>query len=119
MAEGEYSHGNSAKSVKDYAWLSTNAGSKTHPVGQKKSMLYNGKPIYDLHGNVWEWQVDWYRDKLTGGFDPQRPRVGTDRVFRGGSWGDAAKYLCSWCRVNDGPTSRTFNVGFRVLRKTP
>ena len=69
----------------NYAWCPGNSGGQTHRVGQK---LANPWGLHDMHGNVWEWCLDWWSDRLSGGIalDPQGPDTGSDRVFRGGSW---------------------------------
>ena len=68
----------------------------THPnlVGQKKP---NSWGLYDLHGNVWEWCRDAYKDELSGGTDPFVDG-GWDRVVRGGCWTGPPGSCRSACR---------------------
>ena len=119
LSTGDYAHGNTDKNLADYAWYSGNAGSKTHPVGLKKPIMINGKPIYDIHGNVWEWIADWYGSNLPGGVDPQGPTAGSFRVLRGGSWDYGAQYLRSGYRNGFSPGNRYNVVGFRLVRTSP
>jgi formylglycine-generating enzyme required for sulfatase activity len=66
------------------AWYDKNAGGATHPVGQKQP---NAWRLYDMHGNVWEWCLDWDgnypSDAVT---DPVGAASGSDRIGRGGGW---------------------------------
>jgi formylglycine-generating enzyme required for sulfatase activity len=67
------------------AWHSGNAANTTHAVKTKSA---NGRGLYDLSGNVWEWVWDWYQatyEQLSS-MDPIGPSTGAYRVFRGGSW---------------------------------
>ncbi len=116
VAESDYAHGKGEAGLGDHAVYSSNSGSQTKPVGLKKPVFYNGKPIYDLHGNVWKWLEDWYGQSLSGGTDPVGPASGSVRVFRGGSWGNGASVLRSALRNGAGPAGRGDLVGFRLVR---
>lgn len=111
-----YHFGSQEAQLGDYGWYSGNSGNQTHPVGQKKPLVIGGKDFYDMHGNVWEWVHDWYQSNLPGGTDPQGPTSGSDRVMRGGGWGNSASYLRSGLRNIWGPGDRSNDVGFRLVR---
>lgn len=91
---------------------------KTVPVGSLGTA--NNFGLYDMHGNVWEWCQDIFHDSYL-----EAPNDGTSweawsrgathyRIFRGGSWYNAATH----CRTaNRGRTSRNakaFNIGLRL-----
>jgi formylglycine-generating enzyme required for sulfatase activity len=119
LATGDYAHGNTDANLGDYAWYSGNSGSTTHPVGLKKPIMVGGKPIYDIHGNVWEWIADAW-GHLPGGVDPLvTGQAGSFRVFRGGGWDNGARGLRSGGRDDGGPGDRGSGLGFRLVRAGP
>ncbi|MCK5341968.1 MAG: SUMF1/EgtB/PvdO family nonheme iron enzyme, partial [Candidatus Heimdallarchaeota archaeon] len=110
----QYSFGDGESMLGEYAWYNDNSGSKTHPVGQKKSNKWG---LYDMHGNVWEWVQDKWHDNYKG--SPTNGSVwesGVGRVFRGGSWKNGAKDCRSSIRDRYDPGIRRGNLGFRLLR---
>lgn len=89
---------------------------QTAPVGSFPSNAFG---LHDMHGNVWEWVQDCYRENYetaspTGAVasDPDC----SSHVVRGGGWNDRPKYLRSAIRYGDPPAYRSFYVGFRVAR---
>jgi formylglycine-generating enzyme required for sulfatase activity len=88
---------------------------RTTSVGQYAP---NAWGLHDLHGNVWEWCLDWYGPGLPGGsvIDPIGPGSGTTRVLRGGGWSNYAVHCRSAYRTGLDPAYRNGSaVGFRVV----
>jgi len=104
--------------VDGVAWYSNNSGSTTHAV---KTKTANGRGLYDLSGNVWEWVWDWYQGNYEAlpATDPIGPTTGAYRVVRGGSWFNTASYARVARRDNDTPTNRNDYLGFRLVRSNP
>ncbi|OQW49377.1 MAG: hypothetical protein A4S09_12150 [Proteobacteria bacterium SG_bin7] len=114
VAEGNYAHGNGESKLGDYAVYDADS---TAAVGSKKPVFYNGKPLYDLHGNVAKWMEDWYGPPQ-GGKDPVGPLTGDRRIVRGGGWFNSARSLESGYRGSARPESQSlFSVGIRLIRK--
>ena len=100
------------------AWFSANSGGRPHQVGELKA---NPLGLYDIHGNVWEWVQDWWDPSYYGKFqkmpalDPSGPTsIGSDFLFRGGSWFNAGSICRSSYRDAHVPTFRSSHFGFRV-----
>ena len=84
------------------------------------SYLPNAWGLYDMHGNVFEWCLDWYQGNLGSDAvtEPLGTSWGTDRVLRGGSWGDDA-YICRsanrYISYFSYPFIGSSSYGFRVV----
>ncbi|MBO4795959.1 MAG: formylglycine-generating enzyme family protein, partial [Verrucomicrobia bacterium] len=90
----------------------TTSNGKTFPVGQKQP---NAWGLYDMHGNVYEWCLDWFGDYPASSVtDPTGPSTGSSRVVRGGSWGYRANRCRSAYRNSSRPDSIYYGIGFRV-----
>jgi len=99
--------------LNDYGWYRSNSNNTSHLVGEKKP---NPWGIYDMHGNVEEWCLDYNTDFYwrVSMVDPTGTRSGTSRVFRGGSRFSDARYCQSAYRSKDLPSYRSNVLGFRV-----
>ena len=119
-AEWEYAcragtTGENAGALETMAWYAGNAEDTAHPVGQKQP---NPWGLYDMHGNVWEWCLDWldraYYSKRVG-IDPPGGPPGERRMIRGGCWFNDAETCRSAYRSYTSPGSGGPHLGFRVV----
>ena len=112
-----YCFGDDPLLLDDYAWYDANSGKHTHPVGQKKP---NAFKLYDMHGNVGEWCVDWLgpypAEKVR---NPTGPDSGIRRVRRGGCWASHALNCRSARRIGVAPECRSPLLGFRIVLVLP
>ncbi len=113
-----YSFGDGPSRLGEHAWYRDNAEKKTHPVGQ---LTPNAWGVYDMYGNVREWVQDWYSkrypaDTVTA---PQGPSSGSNRVNRGCSWANRARFCRSATRSLARPDDRFDLLGFRLLKTVP
>jgi formylglycine-generating enzyme required for sulfatase activity len=82
------------------------------------SFAPNAFGLYDMHGNVGEWCVDFYDPRAydapsaaATAFSPARP----DRVWRGGAFNDPPRRCRSANREHYNPGGRDSTRGFRVV----
>lgn len=75
--------------------------------------------VLDMAGHVWEWVNDWWSEsgyhRSSSVGNPLGPASGSERVLRGGSWLNDAKYVRCACRVIGYPDDRFGSRGFRVV----
>ena len=111
----EFSFGDDASNLGEYAWYDGNSKEATHKAATKKP---NAWGLYDMHGNVWEWVEDdwhdWYAGSPVGDHAwLDKPRD-SRRVIRGCSWESLDSDCRSATRFGEKPESRSFSLGFRV-----
>ena len=98
-------------------WYCGNSGERTHAVGGKPA---NAWGLYDMLGNVWEWNLDGYGDYPADAVtDPLGAEPGMGRVDRGGSWNSNAGVTRAAFRDLRAPNLRSFKRGLRPARSLP
>jgi formylglycine-generating enzyme required for sulfatase activity len=102
--------------IGNYAWYWGNSSTQSYAriVGGK---LANAWSFFDMSGNAHEWVQDWYAAYPSGPVNnPTGPETGTNKVYRGGSWGNFNTRCRSSSRLNALPTYKDSLIGFRVAR---
>ncbi len=109
MYTGGYVNGKAAGATAD-------ADEGTAKVG---SLPPNAWGLYDMHGNVAEWCLDYLGTYPATSVDPKGATSGSNRVLRGGSWFQNAKKARSAAR--DGLSANTAQIysGLRVCAPMP
>jgi formylglycine-generating enzyme required for sulfatase activity len=113
-----YSFGNDDVGfLKRYAWYANGETSGPQAVGQKSPNAFG---LYDMHGNVWEWVEDCFREGYAASqIDGSAWKSGncSMRTIRGGSFRFGPYVLRSANRDQAGIDSKDDDRGFRIARE--
>ncbi|MDZ3837792.1 MAG: SUMF1/EgtB/PvdO family nonheme iron enzyme [Rhodospirillales bacterium] len=102
-----------------------NFGGMVGSTTEATDYLPNPWGLHDMHGNVLEWVEDIWHDSYgyevapadgSAWTDHEGPASSNDRVLRGGSWNNDARFLRSASRFHFPAVTRNYLVGFRVAR---
>ncbi|MBF0271350.1 MAG: SUMF1/EgtB/PvdO family nonheme iron enzyme [Magnetococcales bacterium] len=103
-------------SLTDYAWVKSNAGGQSRPVGEKRP---NDWGLYDMAGNVREWTEDRFQAEVSTRGVAVNPHGGTvddARVVRGSGFMCMAKECRTARRMRVEPFASYDDLGFRLVR---
>ena len=107
------------------AWYRYNAAVTASSAGTRTVGLKgkNGRGLYDMSGNVYEWAHDYYRDDLGSAAVKDPVARTTDpgvfaerRPLRGGGWLSDAESVRAAHRGYNKASFRNYDIGFRCVR---
>ena len=109
--------------ISDYAWWGGNENVPYYGTKEVALKLPNDWGLFDMSGNVLErceddWRGSYAGAPVDGSAWVESPR-GSHRVYRGGSWYYGATYFRSADRGSASPGSRSYGIGFRLVRSYP
>jgi formylglycine-generating enzyme required for sulfatase activity len=110
----DYAYGSVFDSTRGRTGLGINDG----PV-KVASYVAGSAGAFDMTGNVWEWNSDWYdRDyyRVSPGSHPQGPETGDRHVLRGGAWYSNTSFSKCTHRPGNIRSERDQSFGFRCAK---
>lgn len=135
-SESAFSWGDNSEEAERHAWLYSNSSGSYQKVASKAP---NAWGLYDMHGNVAEWTLDFYTDQYFAVLDSSSvnpvimPTKKHSRTVKGGGFEDyPGQARCAYRKKSDPkwqardpqiPKSKWWNpdspfVGFRVVKET-
>jgi formylglycine-generating enzyme required for sulfatase activity len=122
--EAEWEYAARAGTTSDYSWGDRASASRANYKDSDysktvvvKSYRSNAFGLYDMNGNVWEWVQDCWSNNYSGVAQHNTASTITgcsERVLRGGSWGNYAGALRASNRYNRKADARSKTSGFRL-----
>ena len=113
---GQELNGTQANCDGDYPYGTTQKGPYLEETSLVGNYDANAWGLYDMHGNVLEWCLDWYGEYPKASIkDPEGSNNGQLRVLRGGSWDSYASYCRAGKRFRLSPDYHYVYCGFRLL----